>query len=106
MPYVFKQPVVSIREQSYDNWFYEIELSKLQGAYLQAKEEGVGVIIQAKGKIELQVFNTRAVTHMSNCRIRSVIMFLCTIVQLMWSFGWIIANVVENWVVISTAPSN
>ena len=57
LPYVLKQPVVSIREQSYDNWFYEIELSKLQGAYLQAKEEGVGVIIQAKGKIELQVFN-------------------------------------------------
>ena len=47
--------VVSIREQSYDNWFYEIELSKLQGAYLQAKDAGVGVVVQAKGTIKFQV---------------------------------------------------
>ena len=104
LPYVLKQPV--IKEQEHDNAFYEIELSKLQGAYLQAKDEGVGVIIQAKGKIKLQVFNYRAITHMSNCRIRSVIMFLCTIIQLMWSFGWIIANLAQGGVVIKTGSSN
>ena len=97
--------MVSIREQSYDNWFYEIELSKLQGAYLQAKDAGVGVVVQAKGTIKFQVFNTRAITHMSNCKIRSVIMFMCTIIQLMWSLGWIIANLVLAGVVISTAPA-
>ena len=48
--HVLKQSVVSVREKSYDNWFYKIELSKLQCAYLQAKDEGVGVIIQAKGR--------------------------------------------------------
>ena len=102
--YVLKQPVVSIEEQSYDNWFYKIELSKLEGVYLQAKEKDAGVIIRAEGAIKLQVFNTRAKHHMSNCTTCSILMFLCTIVQLFWSLGWMIASLALGGIVITAGP--
>ena len=94
LPYVLKQPIINDLDK--ENWFYKLKFSQLEGVYLEAQQEGIGMHVEAEGAIKFQVFNLKAKGKMTTCKGHSILMFLCSVFQIFWGILWIVANVISG----------
>lgn len=94
LPYVLKQPIISNHDK--ENWFYKLKFSQLEGVFLKAREEGIGVVVMAEGAIKFQVFNLKAKGKMTTCKGHSILMFIISVLQIFWGILWIVANVISG----------
>ena len=88
---VMKQPTVSDATQKSMNAFYEITLARLEGVFLQAKNQGMGLLKTNENSqsIQFQVFNEKGMKVMKKAIQRSISMFVISCLELTWCLAWI-----------------
>lgn len=90
LPLVMKQPVVSAQVDL--NAFYEIQVEQIQGAYLQARRQGIGVLATSRASINFQVFNRKGYQIMLDTKHWSRVMVVFTFILFVWSLSWALAE--------------
>lgn len=85
--HVKKQPVIDGLSSLHD--FVEVNINHLSAEYAVARDAGYGRLCAESGMIKFQVFDRQAVKYMNSATVRSGVIFLLSMVQLVWASTWI-----------------
>ena len=90
LPTVLKQPVLSNTQQASLNEFYEFTQERVEGVFLNALREGVGLVASRRQEqvIKFQAFNRRGYQIMVEAKHWSRLMFVISLILLVWSLTW------------------
>ena len=98
IPKVLSQPIVpDSSTQGTGNAFHEIKVEHLKGAYLQAKDAGVGISVAASGSIQFQVLNKSVARNIGLSALSSIVCLIVTIIALCASVGIFVYGIVTEY---------
>ena len=101
LPKVLKQPVLSNTAQRSLNEFYEFTQETINGVFLTAQMEGIGCVMgrREEQSIRFQAFNERGYQIMVNAKHCSRVMFVISLILLLWSLSWALAETAVPFIV-------
>ena len=106
IPAVLSQPILSNDIQSRENEFYEFQLERVEGIYLNAKESGIGMLQRSTGSIKFQALNERAACTVRKSCCLSCCMMWATIVAVTVSAGIFAFRFTSHFAVMDVTPKS
>ena len=97
IPKVLSQPIVPDSTQRTGNAYHEIKVEHLKGAYLQAKDAGVGISVAASGSMQFQVLNKSVARIIGLSAVSSIVCLIVTIIALCASVGIFVNGIVTKY---------
>ena len=94
-----------IPEQEFANNHYEIDIARLDTAFIAATEAGAGVNVTVGGRTKLKImaFNQRGISYIKSAHRRAYIYIVLAFIAGLWSLAWIGMQVLDltncgNWI--------
>lgn len=98
LPTVLKQPVLSNTTQRSLNEFYDFQIERIEGAFLIAQNAGLCLRERNSQTIKFQAFNERGYQIMVNTKHRSRLMFVISLILLVWSLSWAVGETATPYI--------